>query len=54
MAYEAFFMFTKSSVSGSKLAYVAHSSYYHLIRATFDEYPTDLRLQVKEQNFNRY
>lgn len=46
MAFEAFIIFTKSSVSGSKMAYVAHEPYYKLIRATFGEYPIDLRLQV--------
>lgn len=49
LAWEAFIIFTKASVSASKIAHIAHSPYYKLIRCTFNEYPIDLRLQVTIQ-----
>ena len=47
MAWEAFVIFTKAAISGSKMTYVAHEPYYKLIRATFGEFPIDLRLQLR-------
>lgn len=49
IAWESFFIFTKTSLSSSKMSYIAHFSYYKLMRVTLDDFPIDLRFQVKNK-----
>ncbi|KAI1301314.1 Protein RCC2 -like protein [Halotydeus destructor] len=46
-AFEAFYVFMKVALNGSRVSHEAHAPYGLLIRATFFEYPVELQIQTR-------